>query len=241
MRYFGATAEDATIQVLTLIDWAAEYVKMRSCPVPDILRFLQSPFVTGGRPAQNPMPTDPGASLRQDIDVCTKAQLTWTYLCALLQIWTDEATVAEDGMYGGKRRLANPLVSRIRAVINPFAGKQFEVSWESIEASTSWTRARWYFGPPEKMHFESEAAPSPDIRNHLENAMEERWKKMMEGPARGKCDGVCFAKLGRSCQSSVAANWCTRTPAPYSRGQCSPGFHTVVMEDPGGAGSYPEV
>ena len=113
MRYFGATAEDTAIQVLTLIDWAAEYVKMRSSPVPDIPGFLQSSFVAGGRPAQNLMPKDPGASLRRDIDVCMKTQLTWTYLCALLQFWTDEATVAEDGMYGGKRRPANPLVSCI--------------------------------------------------------------------------------------------------------------------------------
>ena len=52
MRYFGPTAEEATIQVLTLIDWAAEYVKLSNSPVPDIPAFLQSPFVAGGAAAR---------------------------------------------------------------------------------------------------------------------------------------------------------------------------------------------
>ena len=185
MRYFGPTAEEATIQVLTLIDWAAEYMKLSNSPVPDILAFLQSPFVAGGTAARNPMPTDPAVNFRRDIDIRTKSHLTWLYLCALLQAWTDEATVAEGGLYGGKRRPTNPLVGRIRAVINPFADGNFEVTWESIEAWTSWTRARWYFGSPDKTRFESEAAPTSDLKNHLEKAMETRWQKMKEGPREG--------------------------------------------------------
>ena len=89
--------------------------------------------------------------------------------------------MADGGLYGSKRRPANPLIGRIWAVINPFAGTAFEVSWESIEALTSWTRARWYLGSPEKARFESDATPTSDTRNHLENAMEAWWKKMVEG------------------------------------------------------------
>ena len=70
-------------------------------------------------------------------------------------------------------------------MINPFADKNFEVTWESVEASTSWTRARWYFGSPDKARFESEAAPTSDLKNHLENAMETHWQKMKEGPREG--------------------------------------------------------
>ena len=77
------------------------------------------------------------------------------------------------------------MIGRIRAVVNPFAGKDFEVTWESIESSTSWTQVRWYFGSPERARFESEAAPTSDLRNHLENIMEARWQKMREGPREG--------------------------------------------------------
>ena len=185
MRYFGPTAEEATIQVLTLIDWAAEHVKLSNSPVPDVLAFLQSPFVAGGTAARNSMPSNPAVTFRQDIDIRTKSQLSWVYFCALLQSWTDEAMVAEGGLYGGKRRPTNPLIGCIRAVINPFAGKSFEVTWESIEALTSWTRLRWYFGSLEKARFESEAAPTSDLKNLLKNAMEIHWQKMREGPREG--------------------------------------------------------
>ena len=94
MRYFRAMTEDVTIQVLTLIDWAVEYLQMSSSPTLDIPVFLCSPFVAGGKPSQNPMPMDPGITHRWDIDVRTKAQWSWTYLCVLLQYWTNEATVA---------------------------------------------------------------------------------------------------------------------------------------------------
>ena len=136
-------------------------MKLSNSPVPDIPGFLQSPFVASGVPARNPLPTDSGLSFRQDLDLRTKAQLTWTYLCALLQSWMDEATVADGGLYGGKRRPANPLIGRIRAVINPFAGTAFEVSWESIKTSTSWTRAHWYLGSLEKAH--SSPMPHPPL------------------------------------------------------------------------------
>ena len=131
------------------------------------------------------MPTDPAVHFQGNIDVRTKSHLTWLYFCVLLQAWTDEATVAEGGLYGGKRRPTNPLVGRIRAVVNPYADSNFELTWESIEASTSWTRARWYFGSPDKVRFESEAAPTSDLKNHLENAMEARWQKMKGGPREG--------------------------------------------------------
>ena len=196
-------AEEAAIQVLTLINWAAEYVKLRNSPIPDIPAFLQSLFVASGTAAKNPMPTDPAASLRGNTDVSVTSQLTWRYLCALLQTGTDEATVAEGGLYGGKRRPANPLIGRIWAMVNPFAGKTFEVSWESIESSTSWTRVRWYFSPSEKARFESEPAPTSDLRSHLENAMEARWQKMREGPREG--DVMEFA----------SPTWSGATNRPY--------------------------
>ena len=69
MRYFGPTAEEATIQVLTLIDWAAEYMQLSNSPVPDIPPFLQSPFVAGGTAARNPMPTDPAVNFKGNIDI----------------------------------------------------------------------------------------------------------------------------------------------------------------------------
>ena len=113
LRFFGPGAERATIEVLALIDWAAEYVEISRSPVPEIPGFLRRPFVKG-KIVKHPIPDDPAESIHREKCIRTKAQKAWTYLCALLQFWTDEATT-ESGkvMYGGRRRPANPMIARI--------------------------------------------------------------------------------------------------------------------------------
>ena len=44
-------------------------------------------------------------------------------------------------MYGGRHQSANPMIARIRAVLNPSFGEHFQITWASIAASTSWTQA----------------------------------------------------------------------------------------------------
>ena len=48
--------------------------------------------------------------------------------------------------------------------------------WASVAASTSWTQARLYFGPPERERFRTEPGPTSDLQNPLETAVEERWE-----------------------------------------------------------------
>ena len=119
MRFFGAGAKSTAIEVLAIIDWATEFLELSHSPIPEIPAFLRRPFVVGKK-VQFPIPEDPGDAIHKEKCVCTKAQKTWVYLCVLLQFWTDEATT-ESGeiMYGGQRRPANPMIARIRAVLNP--------------------------------------------------------------------------------------------------------------------------
>ena len=176
MRFFGAGAESTAIKVLTLIDWAVEFLELSCLPVPEILAFLQRPFVMGKK-VQFPIPEDPGDAIHKEKCVRTKAQKAWVYLCILLQFWTDEATM-ESGeiMYGGQHRSANPMIAQIRAVLNPSFGEHFQITWASIAASTSWTQAHLYFGPPERKRFRSEPGPTPDMQNPLEATVELRWE-----------------------------------------------------------------
>ena len=179
MRFFGPGAERATIDILAIIDWAEEYVKVSNHPVPDIPPFLRTPFLMG-KPVKYPIPEDPTESLLKEKCVRTKAQRAWTYLCALLQFWTDLATT-ESGkaLYGGRHRPANPMIKRIRSILNPSFGEHFKITWASIAASTSWTQARLYFGDDDRARFQVEPGPTSDIQNHLESAVEERWERFL--------------------------------------------------------------
>ena len=145
--FFGSGVEGAAIEVLALIDWAAEYVEISRSPVPEIPGFLRRPFVKG-KLVRHPIPDDPAESIHREKCVRTKAQKAWTYLCALLQFWTDEAKT-ESGN-GGRRRLANLMIVRIRATLNPSFGDHFKITWASIAASTAWTQSHLYYGEPDR-------------------------------------------------------------------------------------------
>ena len=179
-EYGGPRAEGAAIEVLALIDWAAEYVEISRSPVPEILGFLRRPFVKG-KMVKHPIPYDLAESIHKEKCVRTKAQKAWTYLCALLQFWMDEATT-ESGevMYGGRCRPANPMIAWIRATLNPSFGDHFKITWASIAASTSWTQSRLYYGEPDRERFRMEAIPTADLQNPLEAAVEERWERYLQ-------------------------------------------------------------
>ena len=179
LRFFGPGVERAAIEILAIIDWAAEFVKISRSPVLEIPGFLRRPFIKG-KLVKHPIPDDPSKSIHKEKCVRTKVQKAWTYLCALLQFWTDEATTESgDVMYGGRRRPANPMIAQIRATLNPSFGDHFKITWVSIAASTSWTQARLYFGESDRERFQSEPGPTADLQNPLEAAVEERWERYL--------------------------------------------------------------
>ena len=73
LRFFGSGAEAATIEVLALIDWAAEYVEISRSPVPEIPGFLRRPFIKG-KLVKHPIPDDPAESIHKEKCIRTKAQ-----------------------------------------------------------------------------------------------------------------------------------------------------------------------
>ena len=176
MRFFGAGAKSAAIEVLALIDWATEFLELSHSAIPEIPAFLQRPFVVGKR-VQFPIPEDPGDAIYKEKCVHTKAQKAWVYLCTLLQFWTDEVmTESGEVMYGGRRWPTNPMITQIRAILNPSFREHFQITWASVAASTSWTQAHLYFRLPEGERFQTELGPTSDMKNPLEAAIELRWE-----------------------------------------------------------------
>ena len=150
LQFFGSGAEGAAIEVLALIAWAAEYVEISRSPVPEIPGFLRRPFIKG-KLVKHPIPDDPAKSIHKEKCVRTKAPKEWTYLCALLQFWTDEAmTESGEVMYGGRCRPTNPMIAQIRATLNPSFGDHFKITWASIAVSTSWTQSHLYYGESDR-------------------------------------------------------------------------------------------
>ena len=73
LQFFGPRAERAVIEVLAIIDWVAEFVKISRSPVPEIPGFLRRPFIKG-KLVKHPIPDDPAESIHNEKCVRTKAQ-----------------------------------------------------------------------------------------------------------------------------------------------------------------------
>ena len=238
LRFFGAGAESAVVKVLALIDWAAEFLELSRSPILQIPSFLRRPFVIGKK-VKFPIPEDPGDAIHNKKCVRTKAQKAWVYLCALLQFWTDEAmTESGEVMYGGWRRPANPLIVRIRAVLNPSFREHFQITWASIAASISWIQARLYFGALERERFRSEPGPTPDMQNPLEVAVESRWARYLQEGVQETSDlSFTTPVLGRSGRKARTP----RIPAPDGSREHTSRVHSYPAQDTRGAGGDSQV
>ena len=231
--------EGAATEVLALIDWAAEYVEISRSPVLEIPRFLRRPFVKG-KMVKHPIPDDPAESIHKEKCIQTKVQKAWTYLCALLQFWTDEATT-ESGevMYGGRRMPANPMIARIQAMLNPSFGDHFKITWASIAASTSLTQSRLYYGEPDRERFRTEPGPTADLQNPLEATVEERWESYLrEGVLETADLSFSTPSWAGAASRPVLPSGQSEARHPMEANSMPPRVHPYQLKDPGRMGSH---
>ena len=219
-------------------------MKISRSPVPEIPGFLKRSFIKG-KLVRHPILDDPSESIHKEKCVRTKAQKAWTYLCALLQFWTDEATTEPgDVMYGGRHRPSNPMIARIRAMLNPSFGDHFKITWASIAASTSWAQARLYFGESDRERFQSEPGPMADLQNPLEAAVKERWERYLKEGVLETPD-LSFSTPSWAGTDSMPlllskqpeARQLMEALASDGSRQCASRVRPHSSEDPGGAGS----
>ena len=79
MRFFGARAKSATIEVLALIDWATEFLELSRSPIPKIPAFLWRPFVVSKK-VQFPIPEDPRDAIHKE--KCVRKRHGCTSVCS---------------------------------------------------------------------------------------------------------------------------------------------------------------
>ena len=239
LHFFGSGVEGATIEVLALINWAAEYVEISHSPVPEIPGFLRRPFIKG-KSVKHPILDDPAESIHKEKCVWTKAQKAWTFLCALLQFWTDEATT-ESGevMYGGRRQPANSMIAWIRATLNPSFGDHFKITWASIAASTSWTQFCLYYGESDREPFRSEPGPTADIQNPLEAAVKERWERYLKEGVLETADlSFSTPSWAGTASRPLLLSGQLEARHPMEANSVPPGFTRYQSKHPGRTGSH---
>ena len=87
----------------------------------------------------------------------------------VLQFWTDEATVADGTVYGGRVRPASALAEYVMDTVNPGLEPGSKVSWEDVNTRTPWMSKRLHgMTAGQEQTVRRQALPMPGESSELE-------------------------------------------------------------------------
>ena len=142
LRYFGRNARDFAMGIVAIADWGQRYLdKGLRYPILTIPPYLYTPLPESHQSGAQ-VPVRPSQLANPGGDVRQRSRESWKWLVTVLQFWTDEATVANGAMYGGRVRPASALVEYVMDTVNPGLEPGSKVSWEDVIIRTPWMSKR---------------------------------------------------------------------------------------------------
>ena len=109
-------------------------------------------------------------------------------MASILQFWTDEASIADGELFGGRTRPVSALAEYIMSTINPTLPPGYKVTWDHIITRTPWMKKRLFNSTSEeerRMH--RQPIPVVGISSDLEVAMEKCYNEhIMDTAAQAK-------------------------------------------------------
>ena len=139
LRYFGRNARDFAMGIVAIVDWGRRYLDKG-------LRY--------------PIPTIPPYQ---------RSRESWKWIVTVLQFWTDEATVADGTVYGGRVCPASALVEYVMDTVNPGLEPGSKVSWEDVIIRTPWMSKRLHgMTTGQEQTVRRQALPVPGESSELE-------------------------------------------------------------------------
>ena len=142
LRYFGRNARDFAMGIVAIADWGRRYLdKGLRYPIPTFPPYLFTPLPES-RQAGAQVPVKPSQLGDPGGDVRHRCRETWKWLVTVLQFWTDEATVADGAVYGGRVHPASALAEYVMSTVNPGLEPGSKVSWEDVITRMPWMSKR---------------------------------------------------------------------------------------------------
>ena len=142
LRYFRRNARDFAMGIIAIADWGRRYLdKGLKYPIPTIPPYLFTPLPES-RQSGAQVPVEPSQLGNPGGDVCHHCRESWKWLVTVLQFWTDEATVADGAVYGGRVHPASALAEYVMDTVNPGYEPGSKVSLEDVITRTPWMTKR---------------------------------------------------------------------------------------------------
>ena len=169
LRYFGRNACEFTMGIVAIADWGWRYLdKGLRYPIPTIPPYLFTPLPEAHQSGPQ-VPVRPSQLGGPGGDVHHRSRESWKWLVTVLQFWTDEKTVADGAVYGGRVRPASALAQYVMDTVNPGLEPGSKVSWEDVITRMPWLTKRLHgMTAGQEQTVRHQALPMPSESSELE-------------------------------------------------------------------------
>ena len=172
-RHFHRNSKSFVLKIIAITDWGRKCFDVSlQFPLPMFPHYLFNEFA-GSQQGGGQVPTKPNYLTKARGDVRAKCSEGWIWMAAILQFWTDEASVTDSELFRGRTRPISALVEYVMNAVNPVLSPGYKVTWDHVITCTPWMKKRLFnFTSEEERKMCHQAIPVAGISLDLEVAME---------------------------------------------------------------------
>ena len=179
LKIFGHNKVLYGLEMVAIIDWARKYLDLGMYhPLPILPVYLFSSFVASRQTANRPLVKDESIYSTTD-DLRVRFRRGWALTAAVLQFWTDEQSILDGFLNGGRVRPTSALARYVMDRINPAVPPDLMVTWELVVKLTPWVRKRQNSTEEECHAILRQPIPVPGEASELELATEAYYKSQV--------------------------------------------------------------
>ena len=194
--HFDHNSKTFTFEIIALADWGWRYMELGfNYPVPVFPNYLFNWLTESRQVVRQPsLKLDSIQQLGGDVWAqCTEA---WNLMALVLQFWTDEETIKDSAIFGGRNQPVSALAEYVVNTINPNLEEGYKVTWEQVVCQTPWIRKRLAGNSALVKQIWHKPIPLEGHSLELEIVMEEyynlelrRLETLLEGVSKNKRGG----------------------------------------------------
>ena len=177
LKFFGHHKVLYGLEMVAIIDWAREYLDLGMVhPLPILPQYLFSSFVASRQTANGPMTKDESIYSPTD-DIRERFKRGWVLTAAVLQFWTDEQSILDGVLNGGRVRPTSALAQYVMNKLNPVVPEDLMITWDQVVERTPWVGKRLDCTEEESRIILRQPIPVPGEASELELATEACYKR----------------------------------------------------------------
>ena len=179
LRFFGHHKVLYGLEMVAIIDWARKYLDLEMVhPLPILPQFLFSSFVASRQTANSPLVKDESIYSPTD-DLRERFKRGWALTAAVLQFWTDEQSILDGVLNGGRVRPTSALARYVMDRLNPAVPTDLMITWRLVVERTPWVRKRLNCTEDETRAILRQPIPVREEASELEMATEAYYREQV--------------------------------------------------------------